>query len=184
MVSCTALSFLFEFRFAITARFKLYLRPQHTETPTDDFLPRLPLNKTVEQVFGDFLRYLFECTRQYIQETHAGGAELWKNMEDDVEFVLTHPNSWEGTQQAQMRTAVVYAGLIPDSRAGHARIHFMTEGEATLYFCVRNNHLVDIVKVSSACSFFHGKGPLAQPLVFDRAAKALSLLMWETKSLT
>ena len=145
MVLRTTLSFLIELRLAITARFKLYLRRQHTKTP--DFLPRLPLNKTVEQVFGDFLRYLFECSRQYIQETHAGGAGLWETLKDDVEFVLTHPNGWEGAQQAQMRTAAVYAGLIPDSRAGHARIHFVTEGEANLHFCVRNNFSLDIAKV-------------------------------------
>ena len=143
----TQLPSLTEFQFAVTARFKLYLRPQHTKTPTDDFLPRLPLNKTVEQVFGDFLRYLFECTRQYILETHAGGPQLWENLKGDVEFVLTHPNGWEGAQQAQMRTAAVYAGLIPDSQAGHARIHFVTEGEASLHFCVGNNLSVDIVKV-------------------------------------
>jgi len=129
------------------ARFKLYLRPNHSKNPTDDFLPPLPLNKTVEQVFGDFLKYLFDCTQQYIQETHAGGVELWRDLKDDVEVVLTHPNGWEGAQQTQMRSAAIYAGLIPPTPDGRSRIHFVTEGEASLHFCINDNHAREAVKV-------------------------------------
>lgn len=51
---------------------------------------------------------------------------------------MAHPNGWQGKQQSQMRDAAVVAGLIPYSDAGHQRLRFVTEGEASLHFCIRN----------------------------------------------
>jgi len=47
----------------------------------------------------------------------------------NIEFVLTHPNGWEGAQQAQMREAAIHAGLIDDIPSARARVRFVTEGE-------------------------------------------------------
>ena len=43
-------------------------------------------------------------------------------MQDEIDFVLPHPNGWEGTQQSDMRRAAVLARLIPDIAGGHARL--------------------------------------------------------------
>ena len=107
---------------------------------------------TVEQVFGDFLRYLYDRTRDYIQETHASGFELWNTLKDNADFVLTHPNGWEGAQQAQMRKAAIYAGLVPDTMDGHSRVHFVTEGEASVHFCIGSNFASETITV--CVSFF------------------------------
>lgn len=64
---------------------------------TDD-IPPLPLNKTVVEVLADFLAYLLECASIYIRETHANGADLWASVEDQIHFVLSHSNGWEGPQ--------------------------------------------------------------------------------------
>ncbi|KAF8840352.1 hypothetical protein BDN67DRAFT_1011541, partial [Paxillus ammoniavirescens] len=53
-------------------------------------------------------------------------------------FVLTHPNGWEGLQQQQIRQAAELAGLIPSGDEHRPRIHLLTEGEASLHFCVNN----------------------------------------------
>ena len=103
-----------------------------------DNIPPLPLNKTVVEVFADFLAYLLECASCFIQETHANGAHLWTSVKDEIHFVLSHPNGWEGHQQAEMRKASVLAKLIPDTIAGHSRLSFITEGEASLHFAVQN----------------------------------------------
>ena len=55
-----------------------------------------------------------------------------------MHFVLSHPNGWEGQQQAEMRKASVLAKLIPDTTAGHACLSFVTEGEASLHYAVHN----------------------------------------------
>jgi len=82
------------------------------------------------------LRYLHECAHKYIEETHANGVDLWRSLEARTEYVLTHPNGWEGGQQALMRKAAISAGLIPDTDEGRKRLSFVTEGEASLHFCI------------------------------------------------
>ena len=101
------------------------------------------------QVFGDFLRYLYQCTRAYIEDTHGDGNKLWKSVEGHREFILTHPNDWRGPQIAKMRAAAIYAGLVQDNPEGHARIRFMTEGEASLHYCAQSYYASDMIKVSS-----------------------------------
>ena len=67
----------------------------------------LPLNKTVVQVFADFLAYMLQCASGYIQDTHGNGPFLWDSVKDDIHYVLSHPNGWEGTEQNQMRLKCV-----------------------------------------------------------------------------
>ena len=64
-----------------------------------------------------------------------------------IDFVLSHPNGWEGTQQSEMRRAAVLAGLVPDNESGHARLSFVTEGEASLHFTIRNGLPAAAMKV-------------------------------------
>jgi hypothetical protein len=130
----------------------LHLRPNpQSNLDISKQLPPLPPNKTIVQVFADFLRYLFQCADSYIQQTHANGHVLWASVEHDIDYVLSHPNGWEGFQQAQMRKAAVLAGLIPDDATGHSRISFVTEGEASLHFSIENGLPPDVMKVSILC---------------------------------
>ena len=101
------------------------------------------------EVFGDFLRYLLECASSYIQDTHAKGPDLWNSVESHIDFVLSHPNGWEGTQQSEMRRAAVLGGLVPDNASGHsqARLSFVTDGEAGLHFSVQNGLPAGAMKV-------------------------------------
>lgn len=57
-------------------RFKLLLRrPEGISSDDNDVLrsrvSALPPQKTIIDVFGDFMQYLFACTRTYITKTHA-----------------------------------------------------------------------------------------------------------------
>lgn len=115
-------------------------------------LKPLPPNKNVVQVFGDFLAYLFECAKRYIIDTHSNGASIWTSVGERIEFVLSHPNGWEGAQQSKMRQAAVHAGLIPDTPTGHSRIHFISEGEASLLYCVDNGLASDAIRVRTPLS--------------------------------
>ncbi|KAG5644294.1 hypothetical protein DXG03_008712 [Asterophora parasitica] len=127
--------------------FKLHLRPTSDESASVTHkIPPLPKNKTVLDVFADFLSYLYKCARTYIHETHANGPDLWASFQNRIEFVLTHPNGWEGAQQAKMRSAAVRAGLVPDTREGRSRVHFVTEGEASLHFCIQSGLTIEAMK--------------------------------------
>ena len=129
-------------------RFKLHLRSRvgAGRSVGDDIHP-LPLNKTVVEVFADFLKYLLECASSYIRDTHANGTDLWNSVKSQIDFVLSHPNGWEGTQQSEMRRAAILAGLIPDNEIGHSCLSFVTEGEASLHFSVQNGLPTGAMKV-------------------------------------
>ncbi|KAG2128061.1 hypothetical protein BD769DRAFT_1356651 [Suillus cothurnatus] len=127
-----------------TELFKLRLRPKSMKLKMNGMrLSPLPRHKSSVDVFGDFLAYLFRCTKSFIIDTHANGQTLWHHVETSIEFVLSHPNGWEGAQQTKMRRAAVYGGLIPDTDEGRARIRFVTEGEASLHACVQSGLAAD-----------------------------------------
>ncbi|KAF9523663.1 hypothetical protein CPB83DRAFT_862441 [Crepidotus variabilis] len=141
--------------------FKLHLRSKFGSASTlHESIPDLPPNKSVVDVFADFLAYLLTCAASYIQDTHPNGVALWQSFTssysdtpgsptssgsgtqtDGIHFVLSHPNGWEGKEQTQMRQAAVQAKLIPDTPAAHKRISFVTEGESSLHFAVENGVL-------------------------------------------
>jgi hypothetical protein len=82
-----------------------------------------------------------------VQDTHANGPDLWNSVKSDIDFVLSHPNGWEGTQQSEMRRATVLAGLVPDNASGRSRVSFVTEGEASRHFSVQNGLPAGAMKV-------------------------------------
>lgn len=138
MVSCTIFIALRPPWLMPPPRFKLHLRPEAMAEQEDaEFkMKPLPEGKSVAEVFGDFLWYLFECTRTLIEQSHASGESMWNSVKDDFDVVLSHPNGWEGVEQTEMRKAAVYAQLIPE--VSSARLRFVTEGEACVNYCVHH----------------------------------------------
>lgn len=126
------------------SRFKLHMRPSDN---SNFELLRLPQLKSVIDVFADFMRYLYTSAKTYINETNADANGLWTN----AVFVLTHPNDWEGVQQERLRKAAVLGGLIPDTTSGHERIQLVTEGEASLHFCIDSGLATEAIDVRISC---------------------------------
>ncbi|KAG2750703.1 hypothetical protein P692DRAFT_20847281 [Suillus brevipes Sb2] len=112
------------------AWWKLHLRAKHLASSHirdgDIELPPQLEGKSAVEVLADFLRYLFQCARTYIQESHVN---FWRSAENSIEFVLTHPNGWEDQQQQQIRRAVELAGLISSMEE---------QISPSLRFCVTN----------------------------------------------
>lgn len=105
------------------------------------------MNKSIVDLFSDYMQYLYTCAKTYIQDTHAEDNELWAALEHQIVYVLTHPNGWEGAQQEQMRKAAILAGLVPDTHQGRSRVRFVTEGEASLHFCIQSGLGIQALKV-------------------------------------
>ncbi|KIL55734.1 hypothetical protein M378DRAFT_134141 [Amanita muscaria Koide BX008] len=94
--------------------------------------------KAPDQVFTDFLQYLFKSAKEYIIETERNLDPTFSWASIEKNFVLTHPNEWGKRQQSQMRDVAVAAGLVSRATATD-RITFVTEGEASLHFCLNKN---------------------------------------------
>jgi hypothetical protein len=101
----------------------------------------LPASKTATDVLADFLHYLMSCAKTFITDTHPTMNHSWDELINSASFVLSHPNGWEGAQQARYRKACIQAGLVPNTMDGKSRIVFVTEGEASLNYCLRGNYI-------------------------------------------
>lgn len=101
-------------------------------------------------VFADFLKYLFGCARDYICENY--GDRLWTSVKDSIEFVLSHPNGWGGVQQKKTRKAAAIAGLVPNTLAGHRHIQLLTEGEASMNYCLKNGFATNALQGGAVSS--------------------------------
>jgi len=115
----------------------------------DQMSMELPKGKTIVDVFADFMRYLFDSTEALFRSSEPN--VKWDSI-TTIELVLTHPNGWKGPQQGQLRIAAVKAGLIQDTPADHARVHFVTEGEASFSFCATNTQAGENLKVCRTVS--------------------------------
>ena len=113
----------------------------------DQMSKEFPRGKTIVDVFSDFMGYLFNSTKAMFISSDQIGEHRWNSVSRSIELVLTHPNGWGGPQQNQLRAAAVKAKIVPDTPEGHARVHFVTEGEASFNFCVTHTHSGENLKV-------------------------------------
>lgn len=108
-----------------------------------------PASLTATQIMADYLRYLHNEVKTYIEDSHADGKELWEQVKDRAAFVLSHPNGWTGLSQQRMRQSAITAGLIPNTSEGHGRLDFVTEGEASALACLFGGLGPVVLKVSA-----------------------------------
>ena len=118
----------------------------------DQMSTRMPKGKTIIDVFADFMRYLFDPTKELFESLEPNGELRWESISKSIELVLTHPNGWRGLQQSRLRTAAVKAGIVPDTPVGYARVHLVTEGEASFSFCVTHTQAGENLKVCPTVS--------------------------------
>jgi hypothetical protein len=106
----------------------------------------LPKGKSLQDIFADFIRYLFDSAKAFIQESEPMGQELWESLKHGIDLVLSHPNCWEGHEQGFLRKSVVQASIFTEKEA-LSRVFFVTEGEATVNFCVTNTKADGLLNV-------------------------------------
>ncbi len=94
---------------------------------------------TVVRAYGDFFRYLLGCTKTFFEGHMMNGDRRWASLIENAHFVIGHPNGWEGVQQAKLRKAAINGGLVRDTPRDRTRIHFVTEGEASMHYCLNAN---------------------------------------------
>lgn len=83
------------------------------------------------------MAYLLKCTESFIRDTHPTANTGWRGLIRKATFIIGHPNGWEGAQQGKLRQAAILGGLVPDTPEGRQRVSFVSEGEASLHFCMK-----------------------------------------------
>ena len=101
---------------------------------------------TVETVYGDFLHYLLKNTRAFFESRTPNGASIWQQLIDDAEFVIAHPNAWGLREQHVLRRAAIRADYASVAQAD-SRVRFVSEGEASVHFCIVHGNLAAKLKV-------------------------------------
>ena len=122
---------------SVEFRWKLHLCANHSASsihPNDD-LSALPPGKSAFDVLTDFIKYLVNCSKAYIQERHPAFISSWPSVDDSIQYIFTYPDGWSDLRYLYFR-AVERAGLVPSTPEGHLRVHIITEGEAGFYFYV------------------------------------------------
>ncbi|KZT65648.1 hypothetical protein DAEQUDRAFT_731208 [Daedalea quercina L-15889] len=124
--------------------FKLHLRPPSILPGA--MLPPINVDKSVTEILADYLAYIFKCAKDFISDTNPIGRQILSSANTPIDFVLSHPNGWSGPQQNNMRRAAILARLIPDNDEGISRLQFVTEGEASLQFCIATGLGNDVIR--------------------------------------
>ncbi|EKJ75667.1 hypothetical protein FPSE_04168 [Fusarium pseudograminearum CS3096] len=93
------------------------------------------LNKTPVQVFSDYLRNLWEYSRERIEAAEEKG---WTNIYR-IHFVVTLPAIWPHYVRSRMLEAMKIAGLFEVTLEGKTTYGFISEPEAAALTCLREN---------------------------------------------
>ncbi|KDN46686.1 hypothetical protein RSAG8_04066, partial [Rhizoctonia solani AG-8 WAC10335] len=126
----------------LAKHFKLLLHPEELRVQGSLGIERQPFRYgvTLEQVYSDFLGYLLEHTQTYFKDRIIDGGSLWSRYQSKMEFVIAHPNAWSTRQQAFLRKVAIQAGFVNAIQAQN-NIRFVTEGEASVHFCLADPKL-------------------------------------------
>jgi hypothetical protein len=132
--------------------FKLHLHPVTMRTRDRITADPLPAGKQVDDVYADFFAYLLKHTERFFKDHQVDGDSLWQSYGPKVDFVIAHPNGWGTHEQSTLRKAAVKGGLVPEDSAKQ-RIHFVSEGEASVHFVMFYSDLEPQIHVCATYLF-------------------------------
>ncbi|KAF8594079.1 hypothetical protein BDV93DRAFT_612002 [Ceratobasidium sp. AG-I] len=132
-------------RWSLAKRFKLHLNPIDRRCGRDSRLDPLPLGVSLLQVYTDFLGYLLPHIKLFFEDQILDGEQIWSRYQPEMEVVIAHPNNWGIREQTFLRHALIGAGLA-DTASAPGNIRFMTEAEASAYFCIYHTNLEERLK--------------------------------------
>jgi hypothetical protein len=101
-------------------------------------IPGLPTVITLRKVYSDFIKYLYNHTRNFFIDSTPNGENIWTRLQSKSIIIFCHPNGWDVSQQSFLSQSAIEAGVIPKEN-GSARLEFVTEGEASVHYAVANS---------------------------------------------
>ncbi|KDQ18318.1 hypothetical protein BOTBODRAFT_28735 [Botryobasidium botryosum FD-172 SS1] len=127
--------------------FKLHLHPASQRNIQQLTLEPLPFDVAVDEIYADFMDYLFQQTKIYFKERILDGAKTWDSLEGTIELIIAHPNGWDLREQSVLRDAAVQANVMPSFQAAQERVRFVSEAEASVHFVLHNADIEDRLEI-------------------------------------
>ena len=126
----------------LAKHFKLHLHPDTMRTRNMISLDPLPKGVTIKKVYTDFFEYVYTNTQVYFEQHEYQGATLWNDLQqnEQIEFVIAHPNGWGLHEQSFLRKVAEDAGLTSRQEAGRT-LHMIPEAEASVHFVMKEAYL-------------------------------------------
>lgn len=145
-----AQEYLGDEEYTIAKWFKLHLHPQsmrledappaysrHPNHADLTEIPPLPTGVTLKGVYSSFMRYLYNSSRAYFENTTPNGAGIWDRLQDSMVLIFAIPNGWDTVQHEFLKTAALDAGLVRSDDDAEKRIELVTEGEASVHYAIQ-----------------------------------------------
>ena len=142
--------------------------------------PPLPPNVTIQDVYADFLDFIFSHTRRYLDETTGSGSlgSLWTRFESTFALVLTVPNGWDSSQQSLLRDAVVAANILPDD-FHPSRLAFVSEAESSVHFAISHAQIGSWLRRGTTFAVCDAGGSTVDTVVYRCTSAAPTLMLEE-----
>ncbi|KAF8311659.1 uncharacterized protein EI90DRAFT_2953365 [Cantharellus anzutake] len=120
---------------SLARHFKLHLHPKAMKEMHNLTLDPLPEGVPLSTIYRDFFGYLIKHTQDAFEDCVLDGARVWEMLFPSADVVIAHPNGWGLREQEFMHEAAVAANIVPQSQP-RTRIFFVTEGEASVHYCM------------------------------------------------
>ena len=135
--------------------------------------PSLPTGVNIQQVYADFIRFLYEAARDCLLLTAFDGDGAWDRLKDQVVLVFAIPNAWEFDVQNMLLDAVRAANI------GYSEVQFVTEAEAAVHYALQSSGDGDWLQVGTTFLVMDAGGSTVDSTLYTCTATAPRLILKE-----
>ena len=135
--------------------------------------PSLPEGVDIQQVYRDFIRFLYEAAHDCLLLTAFDGSEVWHRLKHNIVLVFAIPNAWEFEVQSMIRDAVSAANI------GHSELQFVTEAEAAVHYALHRNGDADWLQIGTTFLVMDAGGSTVDLTLYTCMATAPRLILKE-----
>ncbi|KAG8809988.1 hypothetical protein FRC19_004859, partial [Serendipita sp. 401] len=164
-----AVEFVGQPDYEIAQWFKLHLHPESmtSSAPSSTIeIPPLPTGVSLLQVYSTFLRFMYQSTSEFFEETTPGGSNIWQRLEPHATLVFAVPNGWDLVQQNILKQAALMAGIVRSEGDAALRMEFVTESEASVQYILRKSSIIPWLREGSTFGVVDAGGSTVDSTVF------------------
>ncbi|KAG8813630.1 hypothetical protein FRC17_001477 [Serendipita sp. 399] len=145
-----AREYIDEDEYEIARWFKLHLHPDSMKFGqlSELEIPSLPSGVSLPQVYADFIRYIYNGTKEFFISNTPNGQHIWSRLKDQMPIIFCTPNGWDMSEHAFLTQAAIQAGITDPSNA-EDRLWFLTEGEASVHYSLAHTKTAEWLKMDT-----------------------------------